>query len=92
MAKYNFTKTSETRISLYAERGEIEALDRFLTEHGDFNEYELLGRLHRDLRDMLVKSTKDIAEDMNYAQEYKVWSKPIEYKIQVKDQVELAEV
>ena len=92
MAKYNFTNTSEVIISTHFERGELEALDRFLTEHGDFTKYETLGRIHRDLRDILVKSTKCIAEDMNYDQKYKSWSKPIEYKIRVKDQVELAEV
>ena len=92
MAKYNFTNTSEVIISTHFERGELEALDRFLTEHGDFTKYETLGRIHRDLRDILVESTKCIAEDMNYAQKYKSWSKPIEYKIRVKDQVELAEV
>ena len=92
MAKYNFTNTSEVIISTHFERGEIEALDKFLTEHGDFTKYEALGRIHRDLRDILVRSTKDIQEDMVHAQEYKAWSKPIEYKIRVKDQVELAEV
>jgi len=54
-----------------------------------------LGRIHRDLRDILVQSTKNIREDMEHAQEYKAWSKPIEYKIQVearKSAVDLAEV
>ena len=95
MAKYNFTNTSEVIISTHFERGELEALDRFLTEHGDFTKYETLGRIHRDLRDILVQSTKNIREDMEHAQEYKAWSKPIEYKIQVearKNAVELAEV
>ena len=92
MAKYSFTKTSQVLISAHFERGEIEALDRFLSEHGDFDEYDLLGRLHRDLRTIMVESTKCIAEDMDYAQKYERWSKPIEYKIRVKDQVELAEV
>lgn len=95
MAKYNFTKTSETIISTHFERGELEALDRFLSEHGDFTTYELLGRIHRDLRNMLVQSTTSILEDMEYAQQHKAWSKPIEYKIQVearKNAVELAEV
>jgi len=95
MAKYNFTNTSEVIISTHFERGEIEALDKFLTEHGDFTKYEALGRIHRDLRDILVRSTKDIQENMEHAQEYKAWSKPIEYKIQVeerKNAVELAEV
>ena len=81
MAKFNFVKTSETRISLEAKLKELRACEEHLCK-GGFSQYSTLGEFHKDIRKILSSVTQSLAEDAAYdAQVYSQagFDKPIEY-------------
>jgi hypothetical protein len=80
MAKFNFVKTSETRISLEAKLKELRACEEHLCK-GGFSQYSTLGEFHKDIRKILSSVTQSLAEEVAYEAKFSQagFDKPIDY-------------
>jgi len=86
MAKYNFTRTSDINISLEMTHSDLQALDKFLTEHGgEETTYSRIRGLHLEIRNIVSQSFKQMSSDCEYEDQFGRWDKPIEYKVKVKE-------
>ena len=85
MAKYNFTRTSDINISLEMTHGDLQTLNRFLTEHGgEETKYSSIRSLHQEIRDIVAESYNRMATDCQYEEQFGQWNPPVEYKVKVK--------
>tara|TARA_R110000796_G_scaffold245976_1_gene370507 strand:+ start:192 stop:467 length:276 start_codon:yes stop_codon:yes gene_type:complete len=85
MAKYLFTRTSDITIALDMTNNDLRSLDKFLTEHGgDETSYSRIRGLHKEIRDMLSQSYKQLQSDGEHEEQFGRWEKPIEYKVKAK--------